>query len=240
METLHLDDHLLVIRKPAGLLAQPDHTGDPDVLTLAKERLRDQSETSDPFLGLVHRLDRPTSGLMVLARTSDAARKLSAQFRERTISKQYLAVVEGRLQGIGTWTDYIAKLGRQPTLVSPDDAEGKRARLQWQALARTDEHTLLQIQLLTGRPHQIRLQAADRGHPVEGDSRYGADEPRDGILLHHTLLRLDHPVRARRVTFTAAPPPTWRPVLSAEMQNAIERVLRQADPGASERSTERE
>ena len=240
MEILHLDDELLAVRKPAGLLAQPDRTGDPDVLTLAKARLRERFGTTDPFVGLVHRLDRPTSGIMVLARTTDAARKLSAQFRERTISKQYLALVEGPLRGIGTWTDYIAKPGRQPTLVSSADADGKRARLQWQALARTDEHTLLQIQLQTGRPHQIRLQAADRGHPVVGDTRYGAEDPRDGIRLHHTLLRLEHPTRSRRLTLTAAPPPSWRPVLSAEMQEAIERILTQAQPHAPDRSTEHE
>ena len=232
MEILYLDDTLLVVQKPAGLLAQPDHTGDPDVLTLATERMREASGTPDPFVGLVHRLDRPTSGIMVLARSSEAARALSAQFRERTISKQYLALVEGTLRGIGTWTDYIAKPGRAPTLVPPDNSNGKRARLQWQALARTDEHTLLQIRLETGRPHQIRLQAADRGHPVVGDTRYGAQTPRNGIVLHHTLLRLDHPGRNRRVTFTAFPPATWRPLLSGEMQKAIERLLAQARPDA--------
>lgn len=240
MEILHLDDDLLAVRKPAGLLAQPDRTGDPDVLTLAKERMRERFGTTDPFVGLVHRLDRPTSGIMVLARTSDAARKLSAQFRERTISKQYLAVVEGTLRGIGAWTDYIAKPGRQPTLVSPDDPDGKRARLQWQALAHANEHTLLQIQLQTGRPHQIRLQAADRGHPVKGDTRYGAGTPRNGILLHHTLLRLEHPTQARRLLLTAAPPPTWHSSLSAEMRKAIDRMLTQAQPHAPDRSTEHE
>lgn len=239
MEILHLDDDLLVVRKPSGLLAQPDRTGDPDVLSWSKEFLRGRFDQADPFLGLVHRLDRPTSGIMVLARTSEAARELSRQFRERTIAKQYLALVEGALRRIGEWTDYIAKPKQQPKLVPPDHPEGKRARLQWQALARSDGHTLLQIQLQTGRPHQIRLQAADRGHPVVGDTRYGASTALDGILLHHAVLRFDHPTEGRRVTFTAAPPALWRGRLTPEIQQAIGRVLSQAQPTTSTPPTDR-
>ncbi len=229
MEILHTDEQLLVIAKPPGRLAQPDHTGDADVLTLGKQYLDDQGEV-DPFLGLVHRLDRPTSGVMVLSRTSAAARALSAQFRERTAEKTYLAVVEGTLRGIGTWTDYVAKLDRQPTLVSPDHPEGKRAKLQWQALTRSDDRTLLRLQLHTGRPHQIRLQAADRGHPVVGDTRYGASEPlpEGAIALHHAHLRVEHPERPTVNTFVAPVPDVWDAVLSAEMREAVDRVLDRA------------
>src|SRR6056297_685362 len=137
MTLLHKDAQLLVVQKPSGLLAQPARTGDVDVLTLGKRHLREQGE-SDPFLGLVHRLDRPTSGIMVLARTSAAARALSRQFRERTVQKTYLALVEGTWRGVGTWTDYIAKPDRQPMVVGPDHPEGKRAALDWQALHRAD------------------------------------------------------------------------------------------------------
>ena len=226
---LHEDDQILVVNKPSGLLAQPDHTGTPDVLTLAKER----EETPDPFVGLVHRLDRPTSGIMVLARTSDAARVLSRQFRERTAQKEYLAVVEGMLRGTGTWRDYIAKPGRHPDIVGPDHPDGKPAALDWQALRRADDRTLLRIQLRTGRPHQVRLQAAERGRPVAGDTRYGASGsgPSSGIALHHAILRVEPPSGARMDTYVAPPPDGWAPLLTAEMEAVIDQALTQAHPG---------
>ena len=225
VDTLHRDDHLLVLDKPPGLLSQPDRTGDVDVVTLGKEQLAE--EGGEPFLGLVHRLDRPTSGIMALARSSDAASKLSRQFRERLVEKRYLALVEGTLRGLGTWTDYIAKPDRQPCLVDPDHAAGKRAVLDWQVLAAGPERTLLQIELRTGRPHQIRLQATSRGHPVVGDRRYGAETSlKDrAIALHHTLLRIDHPADSRRETFTVGPPQIWADAMSDEMDAAIRRLL---------------
>jgi tRNA pseudouridine32 synthase/23S rRNA pseudouridine746 synthase/23S rRNA pseudouridine1911/1915/1917 synthase len=232
VDVLHRDKHVLAVNKPPGVLAQPDHTGDPDVLSRAKRLLG--GTDSDPFLGLVHRLDRPASGVMVLARTSEAAAHLSRQFRERTAEKRYLVLVEGRLRGLGTWTDYIAKPGRRPRLVPPEHPDGKRAVLDWQALATADARTLLQIILRTGRPHQIRLQATSRGHPVMGDERYGAEASlgKRALALHHSLLRLDHPAHPRRNTFTSAPPPAWASALTDEMHSAIRRVLDQAHPSA--------
>jgi tRNA pseudouridine32 synthase/23S rRNA pseudouridine746 synthase/23S rRNA pseudouridine1911/1915/1917 synthase len=204
---LHEDDQILVVNKPSGLLAQPDRTGAPDVLSRAKAR----EEGTDPFVGLVHRLDRPTSGLMVLARTPEAASALSRQFRERTVQKEYLAVVEGTLRGAGTWRDYIAKPDRRPTVVGPDHPDGKPAALDWQALRRAHGRTLLRIQLRTGRPHQVRLQAAERGRPVAGDVRYGAagTGPDAGIALHHAILRLEPPSTARMATYVAPLPADW-------------------------------
>ena len=209
LSPLFVDEALFVVNKPAGVLAQADHTGDPDVVTLGRAWLRDQGKPSS-FLGLVHRLDRPTSGVMILARTSDAARSLSRQFRERTVEKTYLAVVEGTLTGIGSWTDTIAKIGRRPQIVPADHPEGAHAELTWQALARAEGQTLLQIQLHTGRPHQIRLQASERGHPIVGDQRYGASESLDGaIALHHRRLRCEHPATLRGDTFAAPLPDHW-------------------------------
>lgn len=235
MTVLYEDEHLLVVTKSAGRLAQPDHTGDVDVLTLGKRHLSDAADSDDPFLGLVHRLDRPTSGLMVLARTSEAARHLSRQFRERTVQKQYLAVVAGRLRGIGTWTDFIAKPNRQPTIVAPDHPEGKRAELDWQALHTAGERTLLQLRLHTGRPHQIRLQAAERGVPVVGDTRYGgpAIDPNGKIALHHGVLRVDHPTDPRRRTFVADLPACWNAILEDETCAAATQMLDRATPTAS-------
>lgn len=229
MDILRIDEELLVIGKPPGVLSQPDRTGDPDVLTRGREVVA-EDEAEAPFLGLVHRLDRPASGVMVLARTSTAARRLSAQFRDRLVEKRYLVVVEGTLRGIGSWTDSIAKPDRQPKLVPPDHPAGKWAELNWQALASDETRTLLQIELRTGRPHQIRLQASSRGHPVVGDSRYGAPTTLENgaIALHHALLRVEHPARPRRETFVASPPAVWEKVATDEMSAAIERMIGRA------------
>lgn len=228
MKVLHEDDSVLVVNKPPGCLAQPDRTGDMDVLTWGKRYVADGEE--DPFLGLVHRLDRPTSGVMVLARSSAAAKTLSKQFRERTAEKQYLALVEGQLRGIGTWTDYIAKIDRQPQLVSPDHPEGKRAELDWQVLHSGPGRTLLLIQLHTGRPHQVRLQGAERGHPVLGDGRYGAssDWQDRAIALHHAILRVEHPAHPTRETFVGELPGHWDASLSEEARTAAETILSRA------------
>lgn len=240
MDIVHESTELLVVRKRAGRLAQPDHTGDKDVLTRGKEYLTEHTEENDPFLGLVHRLDRPTSGLMVLARSPAVARALSAQFRDRTVSKEYLAVVQGALRGVGTWTNFIAKPDRRPILVSPDHPDGKRAHLQWQALVSEGAHTLLRIQLHTGRPHQIRLQASDRDNPIVGDTRYGATSHfgRRSIALHHAVLRLEDPSRPCRRTFVASPPDPWASHFSDAMMQAVDRALRQAQPPEVENPTD--
>lgn len=227
VDFLYRDDDLLVINKPPGLLSQPDHTGDVDVLALCRKELA-ENENDEPFLGLVHRLDRPASGVMVLARTSEAARILSKQFRERVIEKRYLVLVEGKLAGIGSWVDYIAKSGRQPRIVPAANSDGKRAELQWQVLVSMEEKSLVQVELTTGRPHQIRLQASSRGHPVIGDRRYGADvDVGDrSLALHQALLRFEPPSRSARETFVARPPSIWSEVTTPAMDDAIDRFLR--------------
>jgi len=227
MDIMHQDDDLIVVNKPPGILSQPDRTGDDDVVTLAKERLRRDRGADDPFLGLVHRLDRPASGVLLLALSSEAARIVSRQFRERHVEKRYLALVEGTLTGIGTWTDYITKSGRAPRIVSADEPDGKRAVLSWQALEQDAGRTLLQVELETGRPHQIRLQCAHRGHHVLGDFRHGSSVEIDGrnIALHHRLLRVEHPSSQRICSFVAPLPDLWDRVLTDPLRSAAERVL---------------
>ncbi|PEN13977.1 RNA pseudouridine synthase [Longibacter salinarum] len=223
-DVLYDDEALLVVNKPAGLLSQADHTGDVDLVTAAKRWLRDARDAgSDPFVGLVHRLDRPASGVMVLARTSDAARDLSNQFQDRLVEKRYLAIVEGRMTGMGTCTDYIAKIDREPTLVGPDHPEGKRAILRWQTLAPGDSVSVVQVQLETGRPHQIRLQLSNEGHPILGDFRHGGSRELDGknLALHQVLLRVEHPDTYRMMTWAVSPPASWNHVLSSDQAAAI-------------------
>lgn len=224
---LHCDAHLLVACKPPGVLAQPDHTGDADLIALGKAWLKEHEEAgADPFLAPVHRLDRPASGVTALARTSEAARHLARQFRERTVDKGYLAIVEGAGAGRGTIDGYIAKTDATPRLTDPDDPEGRWARLQYQTLAEKEGLSLLLVRPETGRPHQIRLQLADHGFPILGDLRYGAERELDGrnLALHSHAIAFEHPTEERRVSFAARPPETW-PERFAE---DVERVMRGA------------
>lgn len=223
MTVLYLDNHLLVVDKPPGLLAQADATGDADVLTLGKAYLKERfGKPGNVFLGLVHRLDRPASGVMVLARTSKAAARLSEQFRRRRPVKRYLALVEGRLEGAGRWEDHLRKTDQRRVEVVPAGAPGALdARLAWQALATDGRRTLVDVALETGRPHQIRVQFSHRGHPLLGDRRYGARERLDGrtLALHCWRLEVDHPTRGEVMRWSAPPP--W----AARFADPIARLL---------------
>ncbi len=212
MHVLYLDNHLLVINKPAGLLAQADATGDTDVVTEAKAYLKERfNKPGNVYVGLVHRLDRPVSGMMVLARTSKAAGRLSKQFREQHPEKRYFALVEGYLKGQGTQVDYLIKRNRRVERVSPDASGARRAELRWQTVAQHEGLSLVNVELLTGRPHQIRVQLAGLGHSILGDLRYGAQHTFDGrnLALHCYHLGLEHPVQRRPMAWQVAPPKTW-------------------------------
>ncbi len=226
-ELLYLDNHLMVVNKPPGLLVQADHTGDADLLTLGKAYLKERfQKPGNVFLGLVHRLDRPASGVMVLARTSKAARRLSQQFRERTPEKRYLALVEGHLAGRGTWVDHLAKRNRHVHVVHAGAEDARRAVLDWQALASTGGCTLVEVALHTGRAHQIRVQCAHRGHPILGDVRYGARRVLDGrhLALHSYRLAIDHPTTKERMAWIASPPPSWAQAVPDVWTDWLERV----------------
>lgn len=212
LSVLYLDNHLLVVDKPAGVLVQEDRTGDLDLLTAGKAYLKDRyDKPGNVYLGLVHRLDRPVSGVMVFARTSKAAARLSEQFRRRTPTKGYLALVEGRLERGGRWEDHLAKRDRHVHVVPPSAPDARRAVLSCNPVARLGSRTLVAIALETGRPHQIRVQLAHHGHPIVGDLRYGARHELDGrnLALHAYALTIEHPTRRVAMTWRSAPPPTW-------------------------------
>ncbi len=200
MEVLHEDNHLLVVYKPAGLLSQEDSSGDACLIDLARRWLIERHDKpGNAFVGSVHRLDRPVAGVMVLAKTSKAASRLAAQFREGTVEKQYRAVVHGRPDP--PHGQLVHKLKRS---WSPEhgtrvkvDARGKRSELLFETVKTRKRRSLLQIKLVTGRSHQIRAQFAAVGTPIIGDTKYGSRQSlsEQAIALYACRLTLTHPTR---------------------------------------------
>lgn len=224
-QVIFTDNHLLVVVKPAGMLAQGDRTGDASLVDWAERWLAESAgKPGKAYVGLVHRLDRPVGGLMVLARTSKAAARLSAAFRDRRVDKRYLALVErplpepeGRSEG---WL--VPGRGTEPSRWQATPCEhGQTAVLGWRTLAATKMGTLIEIGLETGRKHQIRAQLSALGSTILGDRRYGARKPwapAGSIALFAWSLTVPHPIGGAATTFEAWPPAPWpaRPdVLSA-------------------------
>lgn len=206
------DNHLLVVEKPPNMLSQSDDTGDPDLLTILKEDLKQRyNKPGEAFLGLVHRLDRPAGGVMVFAKTSKSASRLSEQIRNGSFKKTYLAVVNGIPEQLsGTLEHYLEKDGKSNTVkvVSPLSGGGKKALLDYKVLESREGLSLVRINLHTGRPHQIRVQFSSIGHSLYGDKKYGAadDKETQQIALWSTAIQLQHPTLGEQLTFEASPP----------------------------------
>lgn len=208
---LYEDNHLLVVVKPPNLLSQGDSTGDKDLLTLMKEYIRDTyNKPGNVYLGLVHRLDRPVGGVMVFAKTSKAASRLSEQIREGKFGRSYLAIVEGHPKPMqGSLRNYLLKDQKTNLVkvVKPGVPGAQEAWLDYQTLDMTSTHSLVQILLRTGRSHQIRVQMAEIGHPLFGDQRYGPrNNQRQQICLWAERIAFIHPVTKERVEFSQPPP----------------------------------
>jgi len=220
---LYEDNHLLVVNKRVGEITQGDKTGD-ECLTEAYKAFIAQRDDKPGkvFLGLPHRLDRPVSGICLLAKTSKALERLAASFRDGDVHKTYWALCcalpeprEGQLQG---WLNrneqqnksYIVADGAAPKPARYPEA--KLARLNYRYLRSTDRYHLVEVELLTGRHHQIRCQLAHLGCPIKGDLKYGAPRSnRDGgISLHARNIRFTHPVRKEPVEITAPLPESWK------------------------------
>lgn len=204
------DNHLLVVVKPPNLLSQADQTGDPDLLSLLKDYVKEKyQKPGNVYLGLVHRLDRPVGGLMVFARTSKAASRLSAQIRAGDLHRGYLAVVHGYLEHLeGTLRGYLLKDGQKNLvkLVEKGTPGAQEARLHYQVVAMAAERTLVRVRLETGRSHQIRVQMAALGHPLVGDQRYGPSSPGQQIALWGECLSFVHPTTKELLEFQEPPP----------------------------------
>jgi len=212
---LYEDNHLIAVAKPGGLLAQGDRTGDPSALDLARAYVKaSRGKPGNVFLGLVHRLDRPVSGVMLFARTSKAAGRLARAFAAREVEKTYIAVVVGQAgKDEGTLTGFIERTHLRSRLAPGPTADAKEAVLSYRVIERRSDMSLIAITPETGRHHQIRLLLSADGMPIVGDLKYGAREalPDRTIALHAVALRVPRPVRDEWVGIVAPPPaaPPW-------------------------------
>jgi 23S rRNA pseudouridine1911/1915/1917 synthase len=214
-EILYEDNHCLAVVKPGGCLST-HYAGKEETLDRAvKEYLKGKyKKPGNVFLGIVHRLDRVVSGVLLFARTSKAAARLAEQFREGTVEKIYWAIVEGRMRKTsGDLNSWLKKdeATRRVHVVSPGTAGSREAFLSYQRRVYADNSTWLEIRPRTGRTHQLRVQLAYEGYPIYGDRKYGSIQSFDGaIALHARTLVFTHPVRGEPISLTAPLPAPWR------------------------------
>lgn len=244
LETLLEDDHLIVLAKPAGLPTANAPRGTASGFTLVQRGL-----PRGGFVGVVSRLDAPVSGVLVFAKTRAAAADLSRQFRERTVEKDYVAIVEGRFPApLGTWVEWhdtITRDDRDQAAAdrtdgeSPDDDAntGREAHARARVVRRAGEVSLVELAPSTGRRHQLRLQLSRRRCPIVGDRRYGSRIPlaAGAIALHARRLTIDHPATGERITIEAPLPPAW----SLRFPALFRRSDRPPESGRPDRPTRR-
>ncbi len=221
LQILHEDNHLIAVNKPAGWLVQGDETGDTPLSEFVKTYIKIRyKKPGDVFLGIIHRLDRPVSGVVVFARTSKALTRMNKLFQERKIEKTYLAVTKERPQPIsGHLTHYILKdrsrnVARAYEKIGKKTRNAKKSDLDYELIGEVGNLHLLKIHPQTGRPHQIRVQLASIGCPIWGDLKYGFKKPNPdaSIHLHCKSLAFIHPVKKEPVLIEAEVPDNqiWR------------------------------
>jgi 23S rRNA pseudouridine1911/1915/1917 synthase len=214
MQVLYEDNHLLAISKPPGLATQGAAIGRDSVVAWARQYLKERyDKPGNVYVGVVSRLDAAASGVVLLARTSRAAGRLAGQFRERQVKKTYWALVQGNPPSAGSCEDWLApdEPRRRMQIAAVRAPEAQLARLHFRRRGSIPGGAWLEIELETGRKHQIRLQLAHRGWPILGDRKYGCRRPfSDGIALHARRLIVEHPVRHEPLELVAPPPETWR------------------------------
>ncbi|QIK57116.1 RluA family pseudouridine synthase [Erysipelothrix sp. HDW6A] len=214
MKIYYEDNHIIVVEKPVNVPTQEDSSGDLDLLTMIKDYIKEEyKKPGNVFLGLVHRLDRPVGGVMVFAKTSKAASRLSDQVRTRKLDKIYTAVVEGQVE-TGTYIDTLKKNKKTNTsyVTGKNDPEGKHAELSVLSSQYFPKKDLskVTISLKTGRSHQIRVQFASRKHALWGDARYNKNsQSGQQIALWATELSFYHPTTKEKMTFTSHLPSSY-------------------------------
>ncbi len=211
LKVIYEDNHIIVVEKIPNVPSQSDKTGDIDMFTLVKQYIKEKyNKPGNVYLGLVHRLDRPVGGVMIFAKTSKAAGRLSEQVRDKVFKKKYLAVVDGKINKIkGTLEDYLYKDERNniSRVVSKEKKNAKIAKLDYEVITYNElkNLSLLKINLHTGRHHQIRVQLANFGHSIFGDQKYGARGKGKQIALWAYELTIEHPISKERLTFKDLP-----------------------------------
>lgn len=202
---LYEDNHLLVVHKPTNLLSQADNTKDLDLVTLAKSFLKIKyNKPGNVYVGLVHRLDRMTEGVLVLAKTSKAAARLSEQIRNQEWVKQYVAVVYGKTGNTTKLTNYLKHLDDSKKMTESKLGEGQKAELYFNTIDSNDKYSIVDVKLITGRHHQIRVQFSLFGHPLVGDVLYGYSTKHDLMLCCYKLT-IKHPISNEILTFVTKP-----------------------------------
>lgn len=201
INVLYEDNHLLVVEKPINVPVQEDSSKDLDLLSMMKNYIKEKyNRPGNVYLGLVHRLDRPVGGVMVFAKTSKSASRLSEQIRNHSFKKEYLALVEGKLDGSGTYKDYLLK-DEKNNLVRVD-SNGKESILNFSTIDFKYNLSLVKIELITGRSHQIRVQFSSHNHPLYGDQKYNKNSKvGEQIALFAYKLSFYHPVTKEIMTF---------------------------------------
>ncbi|HEV8053006.1 MAG TPA: RNA pseudouridine synthase, partial [Parachlamydiaceae bacterium] len=204
IDVLYEDNHIIAVNKPAGLLSQPTDIENDSLEIRVKAWIKEKyQKPGNVFVGVVHRLDKPTSGILIFAKTSKALSRLNQAMRAKEMQKTYCAFVEGNLKKKEGTLDHFLVHGEHSSYVSDrSDKDAKPARLHYETLKENGKSSLLQIVLETGRYHQIRCQFSAIGHPIIGDLRYGAKKdqkflpqlPPNSVALHHTKMTLIHPV----------------------------------------------
>lgn len=211
LKVIFEDNHIIVVEKKPNIPAQSDKTGDIDMLTIVKQYIKEKyNKPGNVYLGLVHRLDRPVGGVMIFAKTSKAASRLSNQVREKIFKKKYLAVVDGYFkEKEGSLEDYLYKDERNniSRVVNRDKKNSKLAKLDYKELVYNEvkDLSLLEINLHTGRHHQIRVQLANAGHSIFGDQKYGKRGQGKQIALWAFELTIEHPITKEELTFKDFP-----------------------------------
>lgn len=211
LKIIYEDNHIIVVEKPVNVPSQSDKTGDKDLLTMIKEYLKEKyHKKGEAYLGLVHRLDRPVGGVMVYAKTSKAAARLSEQIRQKQFTKKYLVIVDGKMeQKQGILENYLWKNERTNTskVVEEGTKNSKYAKLKYEVLKYVPETNLsvLKITLETGRHHQIRVQLSHAGHSIYGDQKYGSRGKGKQIALWAYELSFIHPITKEKLNFTDMP-----------------------------------
>jgi len=212
LNVLYEDNHIIVVVKPQNIPSQADSSGDMDMLNMVKEYVKEKyNKPGDAYIGLVHRLDRPTGGIMVFARTSKSAERLSKQIAERTLKKYYLAVVEGTpKEKFARLVNYLKKDEKTNivSVVPKLEWGAKEAVLEYHTMAKyQDTLSLLKVELFTGRSHQIRSQLSFVGNPIVSDIKYGAKlKLSKNLSLWAYKLSFAHPITQKQMQFICFPP----------------------------------